>query len=244
VDRRHAHPLAAGDLAAWPSGTGITHGIVNNSDRDAIVISCGEQEKVGSRICYPLHPAKKNELPATDWWDDAPRRELADGAPRPPSIVSAATVAERRWAYPGSDEPLAFCRSLGHAAGLTAIGFNLIRLEPGTRSSWPHCEENEEEFAYVVEGRVDAWVDGHLHPMAPGDLIAWPAGTGICHTIINNSDGEAVLISGGEAAKPGSRIYYPLNPSRRDDLRPAEWWHDVPRRELGPHDGLPDARRR
>jgi uncharacterized cupin superfamily protein len=134
-------------------------------------------------------------------------------------------------------------RRLGKEAGLERIGINVQRLPPGTRSSWPHAEENEEEFVYVLAGQVDAWIDGHTHRMVPGDLAAFPAGTGISHCFINNSEQEAVLLVGGEAPRQGSRIFYPLNPSRRQDMPEQYWWSDVPQRELGPHDGLPDALR-
>jgi uncharacterized cupin superfamily protein len=134
-------------------------------------------------------------------------------------------------------------RPLGRAAGLQRIGINIQRLPPGARSSWPHAEENEEEFVYVLEGVVHAWLDGQVHAMVAGELAAFPAGTGISHCFINNSDREVVLLVGGEAPKAGSRIYYPLNPSRRADMEPANWWDDVPKHELGPHDGSPDALR-
>ena len=94
---------------------------------------------------------------------------------------------------------------------------------------------------YVVEGSVDAWIDGDLHRMESGDLAAFPVGTGISHCFINNSDREVTLLVGGEAQKPGSRIFYPLNRSRRLDMEASTWWSDVPIRDLGPHDALPDA---
>ena len=162
---------------------------------------------------------------------------------RPSFIVSSGDLPERTHIYPQSEEPMGPYRCIGKVAGLLRIGINLQRLPPGTRSSWPHAEEDEEEFVYVIEGEVDAWVDGHLHHMVPGDLAAFPAGTGICHCFINNTDHDALLLVGGEASKPGSRIVYPLNPSRRADLKPGDWWDDAPARKLGPHDGLPDARR-
>jgi uncharacterized cupin superfamily protein len=162
---------------------------------------------------------------------------------RPSFIVSAAEVAESAHVYPQSSEPMGPTRPLGRQAGLQRIGIHLQRLPPGTRSSWPHAEENEEEFVYVIDGEVDAWVDGQLHPMRPGDLAAFPVGTGISHCFINNSGREALLLVGGDAPRPGSRIFYPLNPSRRVDLPASCWWDDVPTRELGPHDGLPDAMR-
>jgi len=132
---------------------------------------------------------------------------------------------------------------VGSAAGLVRLGINLQRLPPGRRSSWPHAESDEEEFVYVVEGEVDAWIDGEIHRMRAGDFAAFPAGTGICHCFINNTETEALLLVGGEAAKPSNRIVYPLNPSRREDLAAADWWEDAPPRRLGSHDGLPDELR-
>ncbi|MEP7138766.1 MAG: cupin domain-containing protein [Caldimonas sp.] len=159
---------------------------------------------------------------------------------RPPFIVSTGDFPETSHSYPHSAEAMGPVRRAGKAAGLVRIGVNLQRLAPGMRSSWPHAEENEEEFVFVLEGEVDAWIDGDLHPMAAGDLAAFPAGTGIAHCFINNSERDVRLLVGGEAARPGSRIVYPLNPSRRDDLKPGDWWDDVPHRPLGAHDAMPD----
>jgi uncharacterized cupin superfamily protein len=162
---------------------------------------------------------------------------------RPSFIVSASEVPEKTHVYPQSTERLGPTRRIGKAAGLERLGINLQRLPPGTRSSWPHAEEDEEEFVYVITGEVDAWIDGHVHRMKAGDLAAFPAGTGISHCFMNSGDAEAVLLVGGEAPKPGNRIFYPLNPSRRVDLPASEWWADVPAHELGPHDGMPDRKR-
>jgi uncharacterized cupin superfamily protein len=163
---------------------------------------------------------------------------------RPPFIVASASCPESRHHYPNSDEYHGYQRSVGRAAGLLKLGVNLMRLPPGERTSWPHAEEKEEEFVYVLEGKVDAWIDGNIHPMRPGDFAAFPAGTGICHCFINNGKQEALLLVGGEASKRENRIYYPLHPSRRNDLPSSEWWDDVPKHRLGPHDGKPDALRR
>ncbi len=162
---------------------------------------------------------------------------------RPSFIRSTTEVPEHTHIYPQSTEPMGPVRRLGKEVGLQRIGINIQRLPAGSRSSWPHAEENEEEFVYVLEGQVDAWIDGHVYPMKPGDIAAFPVGTGISHCFINNTDVQAVLLVGGEAPKPGSRIFYPLNPSRRADMPAQFWWDDVPARELGPHDGLPDAAR-
>ena len=163
---------------------------------------------------------------------------------RPSFIISTSDVHEGPLGrYPNSDEDLSSGRNIGKVAGLLRIGLHIERLLPGHRTSFPHAEEDEEEFVFVLEGEVDAWVDGHLYPMASGDLAAFPAGTGIAHTILNNGEKEAILLVGGERSKAWSRIIYPKNPERRDDLPWSAWWELAPKRDLGPHDGRPRSKR-
>ena len=169
-------------------------------------------------------------------------QNMSTNAHRPPFIVSAADVPEEPGRYPRSDEILSLGRPIGRAAGLARIGLHVDRLPPGHRTSYPHAEEDEEEFVYVLEGAVDAWVDGRLFPMVRGDVAAFPAGTGICHTFINNGTEEALLLVGGERSKATSRIVYPLNPERKADLSPEEWWDDAPARDMG--DASPNAKSR
>ncbi|APR75449.1 Hemolysin [Minicystis rosea] len=161
---------------------------------------------------------------------------------RPPFIVSTADVPEEHGRYPGSDEVLSAGRAIGKAAGLLRIGLHVERVGPGQRTSWPHAEEDEEEFVYVLEGEIDAWIDGELHPMKKGDLAAFPSGTGISHTFLNNGDQDALLLVGGEAGKSDSKIFYPLHPERRKQMPWSRWWDDIPARPLGSHDGI--ARRK
>ena len=161
---------------------------------------------------------------------------------RPPFIVSSADVPEKRHRYPRIDEDMSPSRAIGRAAGLMRIGVHLVRVAPGTRTSLPHAESAEEEFVYVIEGEVDAWIDGDLHRLRAGDFVAFPAGTGICHTFLNDGERDALLLSGGEAAKAENRIVYPLDPGRRDDLPWSHWWDDAPRRARGTHDGKPRRR--
>ncbi|HEX7488064.1 MAG TPA: cupin domain-containing protein [Anaeromyxobacteraceae bacterium] len=161
---------------------------------------------------------------------------------RPPFIVSSADVPEKRHRYPNSEEEMAPARHLGRAAGLLRVGVLLNRVPPGTRTSYPHAESAEEEFVYVIEGEIDAWIDGELHHLKAGDFAAFPSGTGICHTFINDGDREALLLSGGEADKSHNRIFYPLHPGRRGDMPWSRWWDELPKRPQGPHDGKPRPR--
>jgi uncharacterized cupin superfamily protein len=144
--------------------------------------------------------------------------------------------------YVGDDEPMGLDASLGRKLGLTRLGIHHVRLLPGRRTSYPHAESAEEEFVYVIEGRPDAWIDGVLHPLKPGDSVAFPAGTGICHTFLNNTDEEVRLIVVGERRKPENRGRYPLNPEVEAGSPYA--WLDAPKRSLGPHGGRPAPRKR
>jgi uncharacterized cupin superfamily protein len=127
------------------------------------------------------------------------------------------------------------------AFGLTRLGIHHELLKPGRRTSYPHAESTEEEFVYVIEGHPDAWIDGELHRLSPGDGVGFPAGTGICHSFINNTDRDVRLLVVGEATRADNRIYYPLNPEQKPGR--TDWWDDVPERPRGPHYGLPDAKR-
>lgn len=162
---------------------------------------------------------------------------------RPPFIISTADVPEKTFSYPNSTETMGPARAIGRAAGLLKIGLHVQRVPPGQRISWPHAESLEEEFVYVLEGAVEAWIDGVLYPMKAGDLAAFPAGTGICHTFLNNGASPATLLVGGEANRSDNQIYYPLHPQRRGDMPWSHWWSDPPARSFGPHDARPDALR-
>jgi len=79
---------------------------------------------------------------------------------RPPFIVNTQDVVEVAACYPDSLEVLSLGRAIGKAAGLKRIGLHIDRLPRGTRTSWPHAEESQEEFVYVLSGKVDAWIEG------------------------------------------------------------------------------------
>lgn len=137
--------------------------------------------------------------------------------------------------YPGDTELLSLRAPLARKLGLTRIGIHHERLPPGRRTSYPHAESAEEEFVFVLEGTPDVWIDGNLHRLDPGDAVAFPAGTGVCHTFLNNTAAEVRLLVIGEVSKPENRIRYPLNEAY--EATRADRWVDWPKRAIGPHDG-------
>ena len=141
--------------------------------------------------------------------------------------------------YDNDTELMAIGAPLAQKLGLTRIGIHHNRLPPGRRTSYPHAESTEEEFVHVLEGHPDVWIDGHLHPLSPGDSIAFPAGTGICHTFLNNTDTEVRLLVIGEKTKDENRIRYPVNEAH--EATRTDRWTDWPQRPIGPHDGMARA---
>jgi uncharacterized cupin superfamily protein len=137
--------------------------------------------------------------------------------------------------YRGDTEEMGLAASVGEKLGLTRIGIHHMRLPPGRRSSYPHAESAEEEFVFVIAGRPDVWIDGTLHPLEPGDSVSFPAGTGICHSFLNNTSDEVRLLVIGEKPKDENRIRYPLHPTY-EATRPDRWINP-PERTLGSHDG-------
>lgn len=165
------------------------------------------------------------------------------GPPRPSFIGHWRDLQEPDgWTYPGSGELHSIGSALGKRLGLTKLGIHHELLPPGRRTSWPHAESHEEEFVFVLEGHPDVWIDGYLHRLVPGDAVAFPSGTGIAHSFLNNTDREVRLIVIGERSKPENRVNYPLHPERNSEMG-AAFWADSPARELGPHDGQPDRLR-
>jgi uncharacterized cupin superfamily protein len=151
--------------------------------------------------------------------------------------------APDHFTYPGSEEKLAISASFSIVFGLRRLGIHHERLPPGRRTSWPHAEADEEEFAFVLEGEPDLWLDGTLRRLSPGVGIGFQPGTGLAHTFINNTDKDVRLLVVGEASRRSSRIHYPLHPARNREIG-DRFWDDYPPRALGSHDGLPDKKRK
>lgn len=97
--------------------------------------------------------------------------------------------------------------SLTRPLGLIRLGVHHEVLRPGHRSSVPHAETVEEECVYVLEGNPSAWIDGTLYDLGPDDIVVFPPGTGIQHSIINRTDRDVrILVVGERVAVGRSRV--------------------------------------
>jgi len=252
----HLYRLNEGDGICLASHTGIVHSVMNNSDSEVRFLSVTEPIALMGKAYHPTEPKAAESLKKMGaYWDDAPTRKRGPNSGKPGDVSGRkrgkpAFVAHWRtllddepFKYPGSGEPHVVNASFNRFARFARIGVNVGVLKPGRRTSWPHAERDEDEFMFVVSGKVDAWNDGRIAPLRAGDFVGWEAATGIAHTVINNSDEDAVLIVGGEASRQRAGIWYPFHPKRNKQVG-DRYWADHPMRVFGLHDGLPDALRK
>ena len=95
---------------------------------------------------------------------------------------------------------------LGAQAGLSQFGVHMERLPPGSRSSFRHWHETEDEFVFVIHGEV-VLVEDEETVLRAGDSAAWKAGTPVGHCLENRSDQVAQLLVVGTKAKSGAVHY-------------------------------------
>jgi uncharacterized cupin superfamily protein len=244
--------LSPGVAVGWQNGTGIAHCLINNSGANARYLVVGEVSTYRSRAFFPRDPLAADFAKTRGaLWNDPPKRRLGkhDGMPGPgkasrvlpENAVDWRTLrAETGNAYPDSAELLADFVRLSGVIGLGRIGGGIDILPPGRRTSWPHAERDEEEFVFVLEGTPSLWQDGHVYPMRPGDFAGWRSGTGVAHTILNESDRPAILFTFGEASRARGQVHYPLHRARNRALaKVGRHWAEAPAKPLGPHDGCP-----
>jgi uncharacterized cupin superfamily protein len=253
--------MKAGEAAGWPGRDGTAHCLINNTNAPVRMLTIGESSRYNSKIHFPLTRAMDDWLIKNDkLWIDAPHRkrgphdgkaDAARGHPlpgdteakrKPACVVDWKKIKNTGSTYPGDDEAMADWSHLSVALGLTRIGVGHDFMHPGQRTSWPHAEFDEEEFVYVVEGEPDAWIDGYIHRLRPGDGVGFPDRTGVSHCLINNTKKPVRLITVGEASRRRSKCVYPLHPKRNKEIGDG-LWKDAPKVKLGPHDGLSDLRR-
>ncbi len=91
---------------------------------------------------------------------------------------------------------------LGEQADLTQFGVHIERLPPGSRSSFRHWHETEDEFVYVLSGELVLIEDNEL-PLRAGEAAAWKAGVPTGHCLENRSDSDALFLTVGTRASRG-----------------------------------------
>ncbi|KAG8741045.1 hypothetical protein FRC10_003429 [Ceratobasidium sp. 414] len=249
------YPFVPGDVAGWKAGTGTTHTIINDTKRvpgetadeeeeDLILLVVGENKPGEDRLFYPFNP-EKYDIPGRLKWD-GPKPQNHWGqhpgvarAERPNDVLPDVQTGARpsniicwkdQLAEVGHGEMSAYATSLSQETGLSGrLGCNLEVAPPGTRSSDPHAHSVEDELVFVIQGEGSVWLDGHVFPVSPGDAIGFKGGTGLAHTIINDSNAlgdepgqDLVTWVVGENRRSEDRVVYPLHPEKRQTFK--RWW--------------------
>ena len=99
-------------------------------------------------------------------------------------------------------------RVLGDAFGLTRYGVNLVELPPGAWSSQRHWHTHEDEFIYVVSGRLTLVTDEGEQLLTPGMFAGFPAGNPDGHHLRNLSDEVASYLEVGDR-NDKDEVFYP-----------------------------------
>ena len=143
-------------------------------------------------------------------------------------IVNLEQICWESWQH--SDKYASEQKHIGDAAGCEKIGMTLERLAPGKMSSVAHYHTKEEEHLYAMSGEATLLLDGEPHPFKEGDYICFTAGTGISHTLVNNSQADFTFMVVGNRDKHDV-VVYPENNKVQvraiDEIyakRPTNYW--------------------
>jgi uncharacterized cupin superfamily protein/RimJ/RimL family protein N-acetyltransferase len=120
-------------------------------------------------------------------------------------VVNMHEVPEEEWQegrFGGREQ------DLGRAAGSVRVGLRREVITPGKQSSPRHAHMTEEEIFIVLRGR-GTLLRGEEHvAVGPGDVVAFPAGTGVVHAFVADPEEELEFLSVGER-KGNEVVVYP-----------------------------------
>jgi len=122
------------------------------------------------------------------------------------------------------------------------LGYHMRRLLPG--NVWPayHYETGEEEMFLVWKGTMKVRTPQGFFPVAPGDMVAMPAGPAHAHQFVNDGTEPCEFLCLG-VHRPQSLAYYPdtgkIMVSERSEIyrvadRREDYWEDDPTVGRGP----------
>jgi uncharacterized cupin superfamily protein len=128
-----------------------------------------------------------------------------------PKIDRAKIAFANNPSYPKEFAPAIAGREkqkLGDAVGLTQFGVNIARIKAHSKSALRHWHESEDEFIYVLEGKLILHENDGEIVLKPGDAAGWRANGGIGHCLINRTDRDAHYLEVGTRSK-AERVHYP-----------------------------------
>ena len=100
-------------------------------------------------------------------------------------------------------------RRLGDVLGLRSFGVNLVHLPPGSASALRHWHSHEDEFVYVLSGRITLVTEAGEQVLGPGMVAGFPAGVADGHCLVNRSPETASYLEVGERRPEEDSVVYP-----------------------------------
>ena len=111
-------------------------------------------------------------------------------------------------------------RPLGDLFALKNFGVNLTTLAPGAASALFHRHSRQDEFIFMLEGKLTLLTEEGEQDLTPGMCFGFPAG-GTAHHLVNRSGADATYLEIGDRSA-GDAVTYPqddleavLGPERR-----------------------------
>ena len=247
----HLYRAGPKDVIFFRPGTGLSHTIINNTSSHVKMMIFGEQDESNNDlIYYPKHPMRNEECKRQGcYWEDVPKIQYGknNGVPGDESsrkyslfeFQKSYTSFEQKKCGDEKSKGKVYYKDRDLARGLNAqrVSLHHVVLSPGYRSSYPHAESEEEEFIFLLKGCPTLWLNGRYIDLKEGDCIAFPSGTGIAHSFINNTYNDAEFIVSGEMTKKENLCSFPLNPELKNSSK--IWWNDPPLHKIGSANPLP-----
>jgi uncharacterized cupin superfamily protein len=117
--------------------------------------------------------------------DDSPASKRSRFA----NVVHVNEVPPEAWRSPGGRIDVE-SREVAVMLGRKDLGYCVTTVRPGGRSCPFHFHHSEEEVFYVLSGRGvlrqgDGKAEDERIELAAGDVVSFPAGTGIAHQFLN-----------------------------------------------------------
>jgi len=209
------YTLRAGELVAYPPGTGIAHQSQNRSSAPVRTL-CLSDARAPNEVCvYPesgkvlirclgarglgvFTPVGQAAAPLDERFAAARAAATARGVrllgphERPSHVASAEGVREIRVADG------VHARSLASAAGATRLQLHRLRVEPGAVASPLRWHTADEELLVVLGGRpvVRQVHDGTDERVAlqPGDVVLWKAGPAVARQLLGGEEPADVIV--------------------------------------------------
>ena len=98
--------------------------------------------------------------------------------------------------------------ALGDALGLKNYGANLVRLEPGAWWSQRHWHTLDDDFTYVLQGRLSLTTDEGEQVLVAGMAAGFSAGAANGHHLANKSDSIVGYLEVGDRDE-NDAVHYP-----------------------------------